>query len=270
MLQVQCVPRKQTFHITGYRQCAAFHFKPYVVPVMQKNTERCTVSLECVHKCFATNSPERDLPKMTAVLVLFPSLLLRSWFCWWVVHFLTLFTLGEVLRDHKLYSKLKKSQRWALLKHGEGSLDDQWCCRVGTIALEIRFHGKSVFVLLLLSVKLCHCFPESQADLSECATSEIIIYTENSVSSSLYFFVGPALDNACWVDPLRDSLQRKGQYLVSSIIYDKNAGKHRQKGWFKNILKIKMTKRIKFEQYLTCEKLKLLTCTENWILHSSL
>lgn len=155
-----------------------------------------------------------------------------------------------------------------MLRHGEGSSDDRLCCRAGTIALKICFHGKSIFVLLL-SVKLCTCFPESQADLSEPATSEIIIYTENSVSSSLYFFVGPALDNACWADPLRGSLQRKGQYLVSSIIYDKNAGKHGQKGWFKNILKIKVMKRIKFERYLTCEKLKWLTSTKNWMLHSS-
>lgn len=204
---------------------------------------------------------------MTAVLVLFPSLLLRSWVYWWLVHCLTLFTLSEVLRDHKFWSK---TQRWPLLRHGEGSSDDQLCCRVRTIALEISFHGKAIAVLLLLSAKLCTCFAESQADISERTTSEIIIYTENSVSSSLYFFVGPALDNACWADPLRGSLQRKGQYLVSSIIYDKNAGKHGQKGWFKNTLKIKVMKRIKFEQYLTCEKLKLLTCTKNWILHSSL
>lgn len=44
-----------------------------------------------------------------------------------------------------------------------------------------------------------------------------------------YFFVGPALDNACWVGPLRGSLQRKGQYLVSNITYDKNAGKWRER-----------------------------------------
>lgn len=170
-------------------------------------------------------------PKLTAVFVLFHSLLLRSWFYGWLVNCLTLFTLREVLRDHQFYSKLKKLQRWALLWHGEGASDEQLCCRVGTIALKITlFHGKSIALLLLFSVKLCTCSPESQADLSEHATSEVLIYTENSVASSLYFFVGPALDNACWVDPLRGSLQRKGQYSVSSIIYDKNAGKHRKDG----------------------------------------
>lgn len=158
-----------------------------------------------------------------------------------------------------------------MLKHGKGSPNNWLWCRVGVISLEITyFNGKSVAVLSFLSLKSCSFFPESQSDLSERTTSEIIIYAENSMPSPTYFFIGPALDNACWAGPLRGSLQRKGQFLVSSIIYDKNAGKNRQKEWFKNVLNMRVMNRVKFEQYLACVKMKWITCTESWILHSSL
>lgn len=169
--------------------------------------------------------------KIAVVLVLFPSLLLRNWFYWWLVHCLTSSILSEVLSDQKFYIKLKKSHRLSLgmeKVHQMTSCVAEW----GSIALEILSLKVHCSCIVTLYSSWSTCSPQSQADFFECATSEIIIYTEDFVSSSLHFFIGPALDNACWADHLRGSQQRKGQYLVSSIIYDRNAGKNGQKGWF--------------------------------------
>lgn len=104
MLQIECIPREQAFHITEYQQCEVFNFIPYMVPVIL-NTPSYVLSLKCV--CIALKGT-----KVAVVLVLFPSLLLRNWFYWWLVHCLTPFTLSEVFRDQKFYRKLKKSCRW--------------------------------------------------------------------------------------------------------------------------------------------------------------
>lgn len=80
----------------------------------------------------------------------------------------------------------------------EGLSNDWLCCRVGTLILEITpFHGKYFAALLSLSVKSFTQLPGNQADLSECTTSELITYTESGMPLLTYFFVGPALDNAC-------------------------------------------------------------------------
>lgn len=47
ILQVDCIPREQIFHITEYQQCAAFHFILVMVPVIL-NTPSYVLDPKCV------------------------------------------------------------------------------------------------------------------------------------------------------------------------------------------------------------------------------
>lgn len=68
MLQVDCIPREQTFHITEYQQYAAFYFILDMVPVIL-NTPGYVLGPKCV--CIALKGTKIDV-------VLFYSVL----YCW--------------------------------------------------------------------------------------------------------------------------------------------------------------------------------------------